>query len=208
MPYRKVMFEKEGLYHVFTRSIAGYVIFNCLEDYERMREVLRHYLRLSAGSFSHKPKSDEGERIPGEKLVEIYAYCLMPTHLHLLISSPVENGISQYMNLILKSYSRYFNLRYNRNGPLWETRFKSVHVGTDEYLLYLTKYVHLNPVKAGLVTKPGDWVFSSYNDFLRGDGLSKCGLDRSWGVDSAKYARFVESKDDREMERISHLIFD
>jgi len=208
MPYRKIMFEKGGVYHVFTRSIAGYVVFNCLKDYTRMRETVGHYIRRSPGPFSHTPKSDGWERIQGDKLVGIYAYCFMPTHLHLLVSSLVENGISHFMNVMLKSYSQYFNLRYNRKGPLWEGRFKNIPVEKDEYLLYLTKYIHLNPVKAGLVTKPEEWIFSSYNDFLTGDGLKECGLDQSWQMDAAGYARFVEDKNDREMGQITHLMVD
>lgn len=78
-----------------------------------------------------------------EKLVEIVAYCFMPTHVHLILKQLKENGISIVMNHVLNSYTRYFNTKHKRKGPLWEARFKSVLVESDEYLIHLTRYIHL-----------------------------------------------------------------
>jgi putative transposase len=78
----------------------------------------------------------------------------MPTHIHLVLRQLKDGGISKFMSNILNSYSRYFNIKHNRKGPLWEGRFRKVLVGSDEQLLHLTRYVHLNPVTACLVDKP------------------------------------------------------
>ena len=70
------------------------------------------------------------------------------------------------MRRLLNSYTRYFNEKIKRKGPLWEGRFKKVLVNSDEQLLHLTRYVHLNPVSAGIVEKPEDWPCSSYREYI------------------------------------------
>ena len=79
-------------------------------------------------------------------LVEIIAYCFMPTHIHLILRQLKKDGISIFMGKILNSYTRYFNLKNKRKGPLWESKFKNVEVVTDEQLLHLTRYIHLNNI--------------------------------------------------------------
>ncbi len=78
----------------------------------------------------------------------------MPTHIHLILKQLKEDGISAYMSKILNSYTCYFNRRTKRKGPLWESRFKRVEVTSDEQLLHLTRYIHLNPVTAHIVEEP------------------------------------------------------
>jgi putative transposase len=97
-----------------------------------------------------------------EQLVEVVAYCIMQTHFHLILKQVTEDGIAKFMGRILNGYSRYFNSLHSRVGPLWTGRFKNVLIRNDEHLLHLTRYIHLNPVSAGLVTKPEDWDYSSY----------------------------------------------
>ena len=80
-------------------------------------------------------------------LVSIGAYCLMPNHFHLLVKEKTDGGISKFMKKLLTGYAMYFNKKYTHSGVLFQGRFKSSHVGEDEYLKYLFAYIHLNPVK-------------------------------------------------------------
>lgn len=188
------------IYHVVTRSIAEYKIFNTKDDFSRMMQVLRYYQnKNSRSSFSNFLKSKNScllEEVPcqlQDLCVEIMAFCIMPTHLHLILKQLQDDGVSEYMSKILNSYSRYFNLKHKRKGPLWEGRFKSILVTSDEQLIHLTRYVHLNPVTAYLVDQPEDWLASSYKEFVykkQGEQakLSHIGISMS----SEQYKEFVE----------------
>ena len=141
------------VYHVFTKTIAGYKIFRNDSEYERMRGLLEYYkiesppLKFSAfEDIKDKENFYQNHFIAKDNLVEMIAYCLMPTHIHLILKQLKKGGISVFMSNILNSYTRYFNIKTKRRGPLWESRFKNVEVASDEQLVHLTRYVHLNPV--------------------------------------------------------------
>ena len=147
-----------------------------------------------------------------KRLVEILAYCLMPTHIHLILKQIIKNGITKYMARVLNSYSRYFNLIHKRIGPLWSGRFKSVLVDTDEQLLHLTRYIHLNPTSAGMSAKPEDWLFSSYREYInllhKEDNLCRFG-DRL-DISPEKYQRFVDNQQDyqKKLSQIKKYLID
>lgn len=90
----------------------------------------------------------------------------MPTHFHLLLKQNVENGIVKFMSKMENSYLKHFNTIYKRKAPPWEGRFTIVHIKTNEQLLHLACYIHLNPSSAGLVKKPEQWKYSSYHEHL------------------------------------------
>ena len=146
------------------------------------------------------------------KIVEMLAYCFMPTHIHLVLKQLRPGGISKFINVVLKSYSKYFNVRYKRKGPLWEGRFRSVLVETDEQFLHLTRYVHLNPVSISLVDNPEDWKSSSYGEYIgRVDKKNRiCAFDDYLDMDYSSYRKFVEDRIDyqRELEQIKNLIIE
>jgi putative transposase len=204
-------------YHIYTKSIAGFNIFNNDDEFSRMRSVIKYYLAedplLSFSKFiiSSKPEPSKGkENNQVEGIVRIIAYCLMPTHLHLILEQLEEKGISVFMNKVLNSYTRYFNLKHGRKGPLWESRFKNVLVSSDEQLLHLTRYIHLNPVTAYLVEKPEDWEWSSYSQYLGKDGDGICCLDNVLEIESKRYQKFVEDRIgyQRELARIKAVIIE
>jgi len=117
------------------------------------------------------------------------------------------------MGNVLNSYSRYFNTKHKRGSPLWKGKFKNVLVETDEQLLHLTRYIHLNPTSAGLVKKPEEWPYSSYLEYL---GKIKkmdriCSYEDLMDISpSSSYKNFVESRISyqRELEKIKHLILE
>ncbi len=192
------------LYHVFTKSIAGYRIFRSDKDYQRMTEMMKYY------SYQHPPmkfstyrnlKSKNRAKLIGElegrgRIVEILAYCIMPTHLHLVLVQLKDDGISLYMKNLLNSYTRYFNTQNDRKGPLWQGRFKSVLVETDEQLLHLTRYIHLNPTSDNLVDRPEDWQYSSYNEYLGSCDKGLCTFSPYLNITSETYREFVEGMQD------------
>ena len=147
-----------------------------------------------------------------DNLVEIIAYCFMPTHIHLVLRQMKKDGISIFMSKILNSYTRYFNLKNKRKGPLWESRFKNVEVGTDEQLLHLTRYIHLNPVTANLVEDPSDWSFSSYKEYLGEKQLEEniCNYSRLLDIVPQDYKKFVSSRKEyqRELAGLKELFLD
>lgn len=217
---RKDLLVIGQVYHVFTKSIAGFKIFNDNSELSRMKETIRYYQRAKPkvkfsmfintfkvgqrSSYIVTPLSDE------EKNVEIIAYCIMPTHLHLVLKQLKENGISTLMSNALNSYTRYFNTKHNRKGPLWEGRFKSALVKTDERLLHLTRYVHLNPVTAYLVDRPEEWVVSSYNEYLSNGNTGICKYDKILNIEPGFYKSFVEDRASyqRELAKIKDLLIE
>jgi putative transposase len=116
------------------------------------------------------------------------------------------------MSTILNSYTRYFNTKHKRKGPLWESRFKSVLVETDEQLLHLTRYIHLNPVTAFLVDKPEEWKASSYNEYLlKVSGSDRtCNYDGILDIEPSSYRKFVEDRISyqRELAKIKELLIE
>lgn len=201
------------VYHIFNKSIAGFEIFNNQYEYSRIVEVLKFYLIANPpDKFSRARNLNFYQIDEAEKLVEIIAFCIMPTHFHLILKQLIENGISIYMNRIENSYTRYFNTVHKRKGPLWVGRFKNVLVDIDEQLLHLTRYVHLNPVTFGLVNNPSDWEFSSYNEYLGkiDDDKKICEYRDLIDVVPAEYQKFTEDQIafQKELKRVKDLLLD
>ena len=203
MPYRKVPLAKNELYHVFSKSIADFKVFNNAKDYERILDEFAFYvIKNQPCSFSFFKKAESNFNSvapihlnPARKLVEIIAYCIMPTHIHLILEQLTEKGISKFVTLILQSYTRYFNKKHNRKGPLWEGRFKNVLIENEDQFLHLTRYIHLNPVTAYLVENPLDWQYSSCKEYV---GLVKnnkvCTFSQYFDMDAPSYEKFVTDR--------------
>jgi putative transposase len=98
----------------------------------------------------------------------LHAYCLMTNHVHLLLTSRTADGCSQLMKHVAQLQTQYVNRTYGRSGSLWEGRFRSSLVQSEDYLLTCYRYVELNPVEAGLAGDPGDYAWSSYRANARG----------------------------------------
>jgi putative transposase len=204
---RKYPLRQGETYHIFNKSIAGFKIFNHPNDAGRMVELIRYYkVDKPAIKFSHYFRGKNKDKKPDLAknkddvfLVDIVAYCVMPTHLHLVLKELLPRGISLFMNNILNAYSRYFNIKYNRKGPLWEGRFQNVLCENDEQLLHLTRYVHLNPVTAEIVAKPEHWEASSYLEYVPDQKILKdeeriCEFKEILDIDPKTYKKFVEDR--------------
>jgi len=142
---RSLRIEYEGaFYHVIQRGLERKKIFSSDKD----KDKLFSYLNLSYLSYK----------------AIFHAYVLMDNHYHLIIETPKAN-LSKIMHYLNTSYATYFNSKYKRVGPLYQGRFKAILVQRDEYLHYLSCYVHLNPLRAGIVKSPDEYQYSSYNFF-------------------------------------------
>jgi len=206
-------------YHVFTRSIASFKIFNNENEFSRMLDVVCYYQRekpeIKFSKFIQLERESQLNKkeyfSDKENLVEIAAYCFMPTHIHLILKQLKDNGISVFMSNILNSYTRYFNTKHKRKGPLWEARFKSVLVESDEYLIHLTRYIHLNPATAMLVDKPENWKFSSYQEYLSQTEENKiCKYSDMLNILPHSYRSFVEDRISyqQELAKIKDLLLE
>ena len=155
MPRRDIRFYAGEYYHIYNRGTNRQNIFFERENYLFFLRRVRKYL-LPHG-------------------IVIVAYCLMPTHYHLMVyvkqtsevskTSEVSEVSTKMMRLSV-SYTKAINKRYQRIGALFQGPFKAVYVDRNEYLLHLSRYIHLNPVTAGLVERPEDWEFSSYREYI------------------------------------------
>ncbi|MDD4013457.1 MAG: hypothetical protein PHW14_04635 [Candidatus Omnitrophica bacterium] len=174
MPPRKIHLITGQYYHIYIRAIDGARVFEQKENRERMRSLLIYYLPsypvISYSLFlelhpkTRKTLLRQAEYI--DRRVDVLSNSTMPTHLHLILYQNTDNGISSYMQCVLNGFTRYYNILTGRKGPLWESRFHSVPIYTSDQLRYLTAYLHLNPVTAGLVETPEEWEYSSYNSYL------------------------------------------
>jgi len=134
-----------AFYHVIQRGIEKKSIFLSDKDKERFLS----YLALACKMYG----------------IVIHTYTLMNNHYHLVIETPRAN-LSRAMHYINASYASYFNAKRKRSGPLYQGRFKAILVEQDEYLHVLSRYIHLNPVRANIVEDPKDYPWSSYTYFI------------------------------------------
>lgn len=200
MNVRKIPLVNGQYYHIFSRSIAKYEVFNDADDFERVFELIDlcrytefdyKYSRFKELEISTRGTIINKLRKENNTLTEIIAFCIMPTHLHLLLKQVANKGISKYISKILNSYTKYFNSRHHRNGPLWESHFKNVLVNNDEQLLHLTRYIHLNPSSTGLVSNPFDWQLSSLKEYCEEITNGICQFNEIIDMSTRKYKKFV-----------------
>jgi len=195
------------IYHVYNRSISEMEIFTTNDEYVRFINALQFYQienpRIKFSDFLEQAPHRAGgiNGISGgmlfpekKRLIEIIAYCIMPTHFHLSLKELNEGGIAVFINNLLNSYTRYFNVKNLRKGTLWEGPTKKVFAETDAQFLHLTRYIHLNPVTAHLVDKPEDWPWSSYREYVADSRSGKkiCYYDHLIDMGPIAYRTFVE----------------
>lgn len=206
----------DRFYHVFNKSISNYNIFSSPDNSVRFLRALVYYngnQKANCGLGTHLARH-QGEPFlnpieeAGHSLIKILCYTVMPDHYHLVIRVQNEEHASLFISLVENSYTRYFNIKHNRKGPLWQNRFKKVVIASSEQLLHVTRYVHLNSTTSGLVTLPENWEFSSYRRYIEDLAtlryMSEISIRRP-----ALYRRFVENNIDyqRKLKLISkHLI--
>ena len=151
MPSRNVLKIDipDSYYHIYSRGASRQPVFLDESDYEYFLTLLRRYLseedfRSKAGLSYIKLRDN----------IELLAYCLMQNHFHLLVYQVDEKSMQRLMRGVITAYSIYFNKKYGRSGALFESRYKASRIDSDEYLLHISRYIHLNPDK---------WLYYPYS---------------------------------------------
>jgi putative transposase len=138
------------IYHVLSRGVEKRQIFLDEPDYLRFIHDLFEFNDEKAATNNFYKYNDVGhryiEREPRKLLAKIHAFCLMPNHYHLLLEPVIEKGIALFMKKINGGYAKYFNIKYQRRGTLFETRYKKILVNAEPYFIHLPYYIHLNPL--------------------------------------------------------------
>lgn len=175
----------DAWYHVMNRGTAHKNIFHSGSDQEYFLDLL--------------------EKIYDKFKIETHAYCLMSNHYHLLLKTPLGN-LNKAMRYLNSLYAQKFNYRYNIDGPLFRGRYKAILVSCDEYLLRVSRYIHLNPVEAGICKFAKDYKWSSYKYYaglkIKPKWLYNDEVLNFFNEDEKhnKYINYVEEDHDNELK--------
>jgi putative transposase len=216
MPRRKVILAEGEYYHIFNRGVEKRDIFRDKRDYSRFSETASYY------QFSNLPTRFSFRGRPGivklsqlrsqennKKLVDVIAYCLMPNHFHFLLKQNLKDGITIFIGKTGNSYARYFNIKHERVGPLFQGKFKAVRIMNNEELIHVSRYIHLNPLVDYLVKDLKEYSFSSYLEYLGlGKGISSPKEVMEQFETASDYEKFVQNQEDyaRQLKRIERIV--
>lgn len=216
---RKVFFANDEIYHIFNRGVELRPTFTDKREYKRGQQALNYYRFAQLPfSFARALVLETSKRaiffdsLAKERklIVELICYCLMPNHFHILIRQKRENGISKFLSNFTNSYTRYFNTKHKRIGPLFQGTFKAVRIESEDQLLHVNRYIHLNPIVSFVVknedvlTYPGSSL-SEY--FLRKDTMCDTSVILSHFRSIGEYKKFLWDQIDygKSLEAIKHL---
>lgn len=226
---RTKVYVENSYYHLYNRGVEKRNIFTDEQDYNVFLSHLRTYLlpkdEIKLQEIIMNPLSSVADRFESSRLLrlnnfsanlKLISYCLMPNHFHFLIHQDAATVIDQFMNSLWTRYVMYFNRRHKRVGPLFQSLYKAVLVENDEQLLYLSRYIHRNPLPFIDDAHLATFKYSSYphylklksEDWLHSEEILNFFSQTNPGVNS--YAKFVEDKTDEATiyELIGNFILD
>lgn len=160
MPGRNIVKEygADQYYHVYSRGVAKQAIFLDSQDYEVFLGLFKRYLS------SNPPKSRGHGVYPNYSgKLDLLAYCLMPNHVHMLVYQYDADAMTLFMKSLMVSYGMYFNRKYKRVGPVFQSRYRASRITDNSYLEHISRYIHLNPK---------DWEDFEYSSFRYYAGLA------------------------------------
>ena len=168
-------FKPGAIFHIYNHAIDDYQLCYDDEDYDYLIKILENNIDKIAAS--------------------IFAYCLMPDHYHFLIRQDSDIEIFRLFNYSFISYAKYFNEKYLRKGPIFQSPLQHILVKEKTYLLQLCKYIHMNPVKKELVSQPEDWVYSNYSNWLTMEynRLTIDNVYKELSISSSWYKTYIDS---------------
>lgn len=207
-------FANGEYYHLFNRGSDKRDIFLQPRDYKRFQQTFYYYHLVGPKprfSVFTKSKLFTLNTNSQNKLVEILCYCLMPNHFHFLVRQLKENGVSIFMGQLANSYTKYFNTKYKRVGPLLQGSYKAVRIETDEQLVHVSRYIHLNPLVSGMVKNLSIYPWSSYASYISEES-TLCSTKEILSFFAAEnsYQQFLEEQIDyaSNLELIKHQLID
>lgn len=212
MPYRNLKFENLAFYHIYNRGVDKQRIFKTKRDYERFLQTLIYYqFSGPKPKFSNQKRYKAKDFLNNSKITNLICYCLMPNHFHLLVQQIEEGGIQEFMGKLANSFTKYFNTKHNRVGPLLQGEFKAILIETDEQLLHVSRYIHLNPYVAEITKNLSDYPYSSFIEYINSGFSGICTTQPILQFFQKKnYQQFVEDNQDcgLRLAQIKHLLID
>jgi putative transposase len=220
---RKVSLVNNEIYHIFNRSVDGQTIFSSKWEFTRAIQTIDYYrfsnppirfsqyLKLDSETSSKLYRSIS---TCNPHRVKILSYCLMPNHYHFLLQQTIDNGISKFISDFSNSYSKYFNTKNHRLGPLFQGTFKNVRIETVEQLIHASRYIHINPVVSCLIPDVEilKYSWSSLKEYLNKKSSSICdtSIILSQFPDVESFLSFTKDRISygKQLEIIKHLAFD
>lgn len=210
------IYVENGFYHIYNRGVNKRSVFKDQQDYAVLLSYLKTYLlpkdtqgldRILADSHSSAKEKDVALNLLQlnnfHHRILLLAYILMPNHFHFLIQQVGKNDMDSFMQSSMTRYTRYFNQKYKRVGPLFQGKYKAVTVESDSQMLYLTRYIHRNSLSL-----PGADIFSQPSSYPVYLGKTKQAwvkpefiLSNFSTSDYNSYESFVEGDDDSVEER-------
>ncbi len=207
---RKTEFSNKEYYHIYNRGVDKREVFGGEEDYLRFLTSMREFNNNSSDAQrDYEKRKTEKDRknlklsfgypklsfkfLSMPKMVDIICYCLNPNHYHFILKQLSENGISKFMHKLDTGYTKYFNYKYNRSGSLFQGPFQSIHINTNEYLLWLSGYVNGN-AEIHKIGKAENYKWRSYQDYLGKRSGTICNKEiiLSQFKDIEEYKKYVE----------------
>lgn len=222
MAIRQTPLVSGGYYHVFNRGVAKMPVFTSTSDYSRGLQTVEYYrfvdppLKFSKYkdlSIEKRNKINLELNYKNEHLVDILSFVFMPNHFHFLLRQNTEWGVSKFVGQFSNSYTRYFNTKKNRVGPVFQGVFKAVEVESEEQLIHISRYIHLNPYSSSIVNKTelDKYQWSSLPAYLGGQNrFIETHSVLSQFSKNLSYRDFVFDHSDyaRQLEIVKHLIID
>lgn len=183
---------KGDFYHYYNRGCNKQPIFFNEENYQYLlKKIKQSYQKYS---------------------IQIIAYCLMPNHYHFLLQQLSDRNVSDWIKSLFIGYVQAVNIQQNRSGTLFEGRAQHILIDKEEYLLQIVRYIHYNPVKAGLVNSADGWLYSNYLEWIgkRAGTMFDRKFFCTYFKDHEDYRDFVERYgiEESEIEKIKDYLFD
>lgn len=207
MSKRKFILATNEIYHIYNRSIANEQIFASLINLRRALETIEFYRfpqEMRFSKFRNLPKETKENYLLDLKkkkaLVEIYAFALMPNHFHFLLKQTQEKGIVQFVSNSQNSFAKYFNIKNDRNGALFQNAFNGVHIKNDEQFIHVSRYIHLNPVTSYIIEFKNLYLYpwTSFNKYVSNerDGIVETEFLLKMFSSKNSYIKFVADQVD------------
>ncbi len=224
MPGRRTPLVTNQIYHVLNKGISSQLTFKGLKEFNRAKELIRYYQNITIPlrysqfkTFSYERKNRILKNLSNKKnwWVEIICFCFMPNHFHFLLRQLKENGISKFISQFSNSYTRYFNEKNKRKGPLFQGKFKAIRIVNNEQLLHISRYIHLNPYSSYVVKELKDledYQYSSLSEYLNSSKTNFC--NKKIILNQFRYPKlykkfvFDQADYQRKLDRIKHLTLD
>lgn len=223
MPRRITPLVNGEFYHIFNRGVNRQPVFLNKRDYQRLLELTKFYnlvdYPIRYSKFLLLAKEERKKFFEtmknADRLVKIVCFCFMPNHFHFLLRQEKDSGISNFIRNLQISYVRFFNVKHERIGPLFQGQFKAVRIEGEEQLVHVSRYIHLNPFTSFVVKEIEQLEDYRWSSFLDYTGKSKSNVCDTGPVFSLfptrkSYKEFVYNQADyqKDLGGIKHLVFD